>query len=153
MVCHTGIVAASAARRGAYGNCILWLDAADPACVFRDAAGTTPAVANDVVNRWKDKSSAHNDATYDKSAGTLRTDSVTGRTLLRGCIGMSLANPYLLSPCAGMTLFAVMQVDGGITQDGGSLSMSPLCQYTNELPLINYNNAWYETAPGPAGGP
>ena len=145
---HVGPVAASRVIKSStayasYSNCILWLDAADATTVFRDAGGTVPAVAGDVVNQWKDKSAAHNHALADKASATLRTDATTGRTLLRGQLGMSLTNPYLLTPCAGLTVCIVLQADQ--TQN----CLSPFCQHTANYPWTctkdNDHTALFET--------
>ena len=139
---HVGIFAAARVQQG---DRLLWLDASDASCVFRDTGGTVPAVVGDTVNHWNDKSGTHNHGANYNGTATLRTDTTSGRTLLRGCFGMSLANPYLLSACSGMTLLVVLRADSGITFDGHSTSINPFCHYTNDWPLVQYDTWLYET--------
>ena len=50
---------------------VLWLDAADPATVFQDAAMTTPTTtAGESISAWKDKSGQANHVTAPGSAPT-----------------------------------------------------------------------------------
>ena len=101
------------------------------------------ATAGAAVNRWKDKSRTGNHATADQSAATLTLDATLGRTFLRGRLGMSLTNPYLLTPCtAGVTLFMVLKADISTGAD----CLSPFVTTTTGMPYIATSNGWvYET--------
>jgi len=46
----------------------LWLDAADPSTLFKDAAGTTPVTNNSQIQLWKDKSGSNNNASNTQTS-------------------------------------------------------------------------------------
>ena len=125
-----------------YYNCILWLDASDATTLFSNTGGTVAATARAAVNRGKDKSRTGNHATADQSAATLTLDASLGRTFLRGRLGMSLTNPYLLASCAAVTLFMVLKADNTT----GSDCLSPFVATTASMPYIaTVSGSVYET--------
>jgi hypothetical protein len=100
----------------------LWLDASDAATLFQDAAGTTPAVAdNDPVGRWADKSGNGRHVTQATagSRGTLKTAVQNGRGVVRfdGTADHLTSSSQLLSGVTGLSVFLVLHGTGESLSD------------------------------------
>lgn len=92
-----------------------WLDASNAASLFRDVAGTTPAVANVLVRLWKDRSGNNRHCTFGAGAA--------GATWATGGAYAINQLPVLLVPATGPGSFATSPVSA-ITASSGYTIMA-----------------------------
>jgi hypothetical protein len=96
-----------------YSGCIQWLDGSDIATLYRDTAGTLPVNSNgQVVNLWKDKSTAGNNMISNVTSPTYSQtlSGLNGAISFAGSAGLSNSTGYALSSNA--SLFIVCAPNG-----------------------------------------
>lgn len=100
----------------------LWLDASDPASLFQDAAGSTPAGNGDPVGQWADKSGNGNNLT--QGAASLQPTVAANGISLDGTEIMDASISHL-SGDVDFSVIVVATRDASAAVDAGGLWGQP----------------------------
>ena len=100
----------------------LWLDANDPATLYRSTSctGESPA-AGEAVGCWKDKSGQLNNVTAPASAPVTSTSAFAGRTSVTFSTGAYLSRPSGYPSASDYSMFAVYRPASTCTNEYGSI--------------------------------